>query len=38
MVDGCGKELKEGGDICIQIADSFHCTAETQHCKVPILQ
>ena len=23
------KEVQEGGDICIHIADSLHCTAET---------
>ena len=27
---GGGKEAQEGGDICIHIADSLHCTAETQ--------
>ena len=26
---GGGRETQEGGDICIQIADSRHCTAET---------
>ena len=26
---GRGTEAKEGGDICIHIADSLHCTAET---------
>ena len=26
---GVGREVQEGGDICIYIADSFHCTAET---------
>ena len=24
-----GKGVQEGGDICIYIADSFHCTAES---------
>ena len=24
-----GSEAKEGRDICIQIADSLHCAAET---------
>ena len=24
-----GREVQEGGDICILIADSLHCTAET---------
>ena len=24
-----GREFQEGGDICIHIADSLHCTAET---------
>ena len=23
------KEVQKGGDICIHIADSLHCTAET---------
>ena len=27
--DGVAAELIEGGDICIHIADSLHCTAET---------
>ena len=26
---GSGREVQEGGDICIHIADSLHCTAET---------
>ena len=26
---GDGKEVQEGGDIGIQIADSLHCTTET---------
>ena len=24
-----GREVQEGGDICIRIVDSLHCTAET---------
>ena len=24
-----GREVQEGGGICIYVADSFHCTAET---------
>ena len=31
-VDG-RREAQEGGDICIHIADSLCCIAETQHCK-----
>ena len=27
--DGGGREAQEGGDICIYMADSLHCTAET---------
>ena len=27
--DGGGREVQEGGDIRIHIADSLHCTAET---------
>ena len=27
--DGVGREVREGGDMCIHIADSLHCTAET---------
>jgi len=27
--DGRGVEIQEGGDICIHIVDSLHCTAET---------
>ena len=26
---GQGKEVQEGGDVCILIADSLHCAAET---------
>ena len=26
---GAGREVQEGGDICMHIADSLHCTAET---------
>ena len=34
-----GREVQEGGDIGIQIADSLHCTAAlTQHCKAIIPQ
>ena len=29
MVMWGGKAVQEGGDICIHIADSFCCTAET---------
>ena len=30
---------QEGGDICIHVADSLSCTAETiQHCKAITLQ
>ena len=28
MGEGGGREVQEGGDIGIHIADSFHCTAE----------
>ena len=35
---GAGREVQEGGDIGVHIADSLHCTAETQHCKTIILQ
>ena len=28
--DGVGKEVQEGGDICIHIADSLRCTAESK--------
>ena len=24
-----GKEIQEGGDICVHTADSFYCTEET---------
>ena len=24
-----GREVREGGDMCVHIADSLHCTAET---------
>ena len=30
------REVKEEGDICIHIADSLHCTAQTQHCRETI--
>ena len=33
-----GREANEGGCICIHIAHSLDCTAETQHCKEIILQ
>ena len=26
-----GREVQEGGDVCIHIADSLHCTAETNN-------
>ena len=29
MEAGGGKEVQEGEDICIHIADLFYCTAET---------
>ena len=29
MGAGGGRQAQEGRDICIHIADSFHCTAET---------
>ena len=29
MGRGCEREAQEGGDICIHIADSSCCTAET---------
>ena len=29
--DGGGREAQEGGDICIHIADSLCCTAETNN-------
>ena len=37
---GCGgdREAQEGEDMCIHIAVSGCCTAETQHCKAIILQ
>ena len=28
-----GRKLQEGGDVCIQIADSLQCTAETNIIK-----
>ena len=28
-VGGGGREVHEGGDICIHIADTFYCRAET---------
>ena len=27
--EGGGREVQEGGCICVHIADSLHCTAET---------
>ena len=33
-----GREVQEGGDMSIFIADSLCCIAETNHCKVIILQ
>ena len=33
-----GRETQEEGDICIHIADSQYCVAETQHCKAIIFQ
>ena len=36
---GSGREVREEGDICIPMADSWWCMAETkQHCKAMILQ
>ena len=35
---GGGRQAQEGGDICIHIVDSLHCTVETQHCKTILLQ
>ena len=32
---GHGREVQEGGDICIDTADSHHCKQKlTPHCKV----
>ena len=25
----CGREVQEGGDVCMHIADSLRCSAET---------
>ena len=37
--EGRGWEVQEGGHICIHIADSLCCTAETNtRCKVMTLQ
>ena len=33
-----GKEIQGRGNICIHVAGSFGCRAETIHCKVTILQ
>ena len=35
---GGGREVQEGGDTCIHIADTLCCAPETQHCKAIILQ
>ena len=36
---GSGREIQEGGDICILMADSCcHMAEPTQHCKAIILQ
>ena len=36
---GGGREIQEGGDICIPMANSYQCLAEmTQYCKAMILQ
>ena len=35
---GDGREVQEGRDICIPMADSCGCLAETQYCKALILQ
>ena len=36
---GGGREDQGGGDTCILLADSLHCTAKlTQHCKAIILK
>ena len=38
-VVGGGREVQGGGDICIPMADSCWCMAETnQHCKTIFLQ
>ena len=38
--DGMGewgrREVQEGGDVCVHMADSLCCTAEKQHCQVTI--
>jgi len=36
--DGGGREVQEGRDICIHIADSLPCAVETKHCKAIIFQ
>ena len=39
MVGWGGREVHEGGDLCIHIADTLCCRAETkQYCKTIILQ
>ena len=35
---GGSREAQKGGDICMHIADSCCCTAETQYCKAIIFQ
>jgi len=35
---GGGREVQEEGNICILLADSCCCMAETQYCKAMILQ
>ena len=35
---GSGRDVQEGGDVCMLIADSCCCMAETQHCKAAILK
>ena len=32
------RQAQEAGDICILIAVSHYCTAETSHCQAIILQ
>ena len=36
--EGGGKEVQDGGDICIPMADSCGCLTKTQYCKAIILQ
>ena len=35
---GGGREAPEGGDICVHVADSLHCTQKLTHFKAIILQ